>query len=566
MKEESKGLYLALLLSMVIIFAVNYLFPATPVETADAEQLNAPTVEESLSSSPAENEIQNTVADDEEAPEEELVALPDDPRVMINTPALQGSINLKGARLDSLNLIKYKQTLEQDSPFVELLLPAGSNAPYFVQNGWLSSDPNLKLPTAESIWTAKSEALTPQSPLTLEYDNGEGLRFIRVISVDENYLFTVQDTVENNTANPVVLYPYGLISRTFGADETQSRSVVHEGISGVINGSLKEIKLSSLKEGKPEAFESTGAWAGFSDRYWFTAFILNADTKNALKFSKISEKSYQADYRGAPMTIASGSASSQLTRFFAGAKEIKLLDAYKENQKIEKFDLAVDFGWYYFLTKPFFFILDFLYNIIGNMGWAILLFAALLRLAMFPIANKSYESMSKMKKLQPKIMDIQQKYKDNKMLQQQATMELYKREKINPASGCLPMFIQIPVFFSLYKVLNISLEIRHAPFIGWIKDLSAPDPLTISTWSHIPLPAFIDVGVWPILMGFTMWFQQKLNPAPANKDQARMFAMLPLIFTFMLGHFASGLVIYWTLSNLLSIVQQKAIMRKNGVK
>ena len=283
-------------------------------------------------------------------------------------------------------------------------------------------------------------------------------------------------------------------------------------------------------------------------------------------FLMLDAKTYQADYVGAPITVAPGSVGTNTVKMFAGAKEIKLLDNYTKQFNIPKFDLAVDFGWYYFLTKPFFYILDFLYNFIGNMGWAILLFAALLRFLMFPIANKSYESMSKMKKVQPRIKELQERYGDDKMKLQQETLELYRREKINPAAGCLPMLIQIPVFFSLYKVLNISIEIRHAPFIGWIKDLSAPDPLTLSAWTHLPIPGLLDIGVWPILMGLTMWIQQKLNPAPTNKDQARMFAMMPVIFTFMLGHFASGLVIYWTLSNILSIIQQKAIMKKNGVK
>lgn len=558
MKEETKGLYLAILLSILIIFVVNYFLPTQQM------------VDDGVASAPATPEVSvlekqgnDDVTQPENKTSSEIAA--EYKRVPVKTPSLNGSIRLQGARFDFLNLTKYKQTLDVDSPDVELLSPAGSETPYFAELGWLSSDNNLKLPNSETLWTVRGEELTPQTPLTFEWDNGQGLKFIRTVNVDEHYLFTITQTVENNTSNPVVLYPYGLVNRTYNPDKANRSAVVHEGISSVINGDLEEFKYKDLKEGKPESFELTEGWAGFSDRYWFTAFIFDNGTKNTLKFANNGNETYQVDFRSAPLTIASGAAASTQVRFFAGAKEIKLLDRYTDENHIKKLDLAVDFGWYYFLTKPFFYILTFLYGFIGNMGWAILLFAALLRLVMFPVANKSYESMTKMKKIQPKVMELQEKYKNNKMLLQQATMDLYRREKINPASGCLPLFIQIPVFFSLYKVLNISIEIRHAPFIGWIKDLSAPDPLTISAWSHIPLPGLIDIGIWPILMGVTMWIQQKLNPAPANKDQARMFALMPVIFTFMLGHFASGLVIYWTLSNVLSILQQKAIMRKYGV-
>ena len=359
------------------------------------------------------------------------------------------------------------------------------------------------------------------------------------------------------------MYPYALINKVYKPDNSSS-NVVHEGMLGVLESSLKEFKPNDLDIGEKKEFETNGGWFGFGERYWFSAITLNKSTKNKVSFSRTAENTYQTDYVGTPVTIANGSVGTSVSNFFAGAKEITLLDNYTKNLNIDKFDLAVDFGWYYFLTKPFFYILDFLYDLIGNMGWAILLFAALLRLAMFPIANKSYESMSKMKKVQPKIQAIQELYKDDKMRLQQEMMNLYKKEKINPASGCLPMLIQIPVFFSLYKVLNIAIEIRHAPFIGWIKDLSAPDPMTLSAMTGLPIPNLLDLGVWPILMGITMYLQQKLSPKPANKDQARMLMLMPIIFTFMLGHFASGLVIYWTLSNVLSIIQQKAIMRKIG--
>jgi len=552
MKEETKNLYMAVILSVLIIFGVNHFFapmPQTPKQT-QAQPQTAPVIEaQSL-----KNEGSVLSLDE---------ALKKDDRVKIQTPALTGSIRLKGARFDFLDLSKYKQTLEPNSPNVQMLQPAETETPYFAEFGFLSQNPSM-VPDASSLWASNEAKLTPQTPVTLKFDNGSGLIFTRQISIDENYLITISDNILNNTSQTTELYPFGRISRTYKTNE-KSRSVVHEGITGVIEGSSKEIKLSEIKENKPKTFEGKTAWLGFSDRYWFTAFILDGSKENTLTLSKVGNGTYQTDFRGEVMRIAPYSSVQNTVKFFAGAKEIKLLDKYTKDG-IQKFDLAVDFGWYYFLTKPFFYILDFLYKLIGNMGWAILLFAALLRLLMFPIANKSFESMSKMKKIQPKIIGLQNTYKNDKLLLQQKTMELYKKEKINPASGCLPMFIQIPIFFSLYKVLNIAIEIRHAPFIGWIKDLSAPDPLTISVWSHIPLPSILDIGIWPILMGLTMWLQQKLNPAPANKDQARMFALLPFIFTLMLGHFASGLVIYWTLSNILSLIQQKTIMHKNGVK
>jgi YidC/Oxa1 family membrane protein insertase len=552
-KDETKSLYAAIILSMLIIFGINRLFPTHGQETVQPEQ----------------NEVTIPQAVTEVAPQqaaEEALHVEDAPRVAFENGAVIGSVNLRGARFDDLRLSRYKQTLLADSDDVVLLSAAGSDEPYFAEFGWLGTDTAVPLPNAQTVWTAHSEKFGTDKPLVLTYDNGQGLRFIRTIGVDGNYLFTIRDRVENTTDGVVTLYPYGLISRTYNPNTVSGRSVVHEGISAVVDGSLKELKLKDLQDRTAETFEFSKGWAGFSDRYWFTALIPDADRASVLKTAQTADETYQVDFRGAPVEIAPDGTAELTTRFFAGAKEIRLLDTYAKKDGIDKFDLAVDFGWYYFLTKPFFYILTFLYELIGNMGWAILLFALLLRLAMFPIANKSYDSMSKMRKVQPKVQALQEQYGDNKMLLQQATMELYRREKINPASGCLPMFIQIPIFFSLYKVLNIAIEIRQAPFIGWIKDLSAPDPLTVSVWSHIPLPTFLNVGVWPILMGVTMWIQQKLNPAPANKDQARMFAMMPIIFTFMLGQFASGLVIYWTLSNILSILQQKAIMHKNGVK
>ena len=555
MQEDMKGLYAAVILSVVIIVGSNWLFPQTQPVVEQPAETAAELPQDSLQLKPAD-EAETVLSTSE--------AVKADQRITFANEAVTGSFRVKGARFDELYLNKYKQTLEENSPQVELLAPAKTQTPYYAEFGWLSNDASVRLPGENTLWKAKNSRLSPETPVVLEWDNGQGLKFVRKISLDNNYMFTVEQIVENNSSKNITLYPYGLINRKHQKTETAS-GVVHEGLIGVMDSTLKEVKYSALEDGEKEEFASDGGWAGFSDRYWFSAFILDNNQESKVKFSRTGKELYQADFVGQPVLVAANTVGTSTTRFFAGAKEIKLLDRYTKNLNIDKFDLAVDFGWYYFLTKPFFYILDFLYRLIGNMGWAILLFAALLRAVMFPIANKSYESMSKMKKVQPKILDLQEKYKDDKMKLQQEMMTLYRKEKINPASGCLPLLIQIPIFFSLYKVLNISIEIRHAPFIGWIKDLSAPDPLTLSVMTHLPIPGFLDIGVWPIAMGLTMYIQQKLNPKPANKDQARMFALMPLIFMFMLGHFASGLVIYWTLSNILSIIQQKIIMKKVGV-
>lgn len=558
MNEDIKSFYAAIIISLILIFATNYFFFKQENKSAPQVSVSLPE-QETTAVQTAEGASDQTKEVVFLSPEEAVAA---NPSVRIQTPALTGSFRTRGFRIDNLWLEKYKQTLSPDSPDVELLMPAKTTNPYYAEFGWLASDNSVRLPGADTLWTVKGKELTEKTPIVLEWDNGQGLKFITKISLDENYLFTINQSVENNTDKNITLFPYGLIARAPGA--IGGRGVVHEGLIGVINSTLEEIKYDDLKDENKE-FTTTGGWMGFSDRYWFSAIVLNNDGESRVKFGKTGENLYQTDFVGAPVTIAAGSVGSDQIMLYSGAKEIKLLDKYTSSHHIPKFDLAVDFGWYYFLTKPFFYILDFLYGIIGNMGWAILLFAALLRLFMFPIANKSYESMAKMKKIQPKLKELQEKY-DDKVKLQQETMELYRREKINPAAGCLPMLIQIPVFFSLYKVLNIAIEIRHAPFIGWIKDLSAPDPLTLSVITHLPIPGFLDIGVWPIIMGLTMYVQQKLNPTPTNKDQARMFALLPLIFMFMMGHFASGLVIYWTLSNILSIIQQKAIAKKNEGK
>lgn len=560
MKEETKGLFLAIILSTIAIILVNWIWPTTSTEKQITPEVHSINKEASVNKLDEHNLY--TQAEQQDISLND--ALKKDKRIDIANAKIVGSIRIKGARFDNILLSNYKQNLEQNSDDVELLMPSETTSPFYSEFGWLSNNQQLNLPNSNTLWKVNGKKLTPETPITMEWNNGQGLKFIRKISLDKDYMFQIEQLVENNSGKSVTLYPYALINKVYTPEDTTTK-VVHEGLLGVVESSLKEIKPNDLDVGEKKEFETNGGWFGFGERYWFSAITLNKTIKNKVRFSRTGKNTYQADYVGSPLTIANGSIGTAVSNFFAGAKEIALLDDYTKKLNIDKFDLAVDFGWYYFLTKPFFYILDFLYKFIGNMGWAILLFAALLRLAMFPIANKSYESMSKMKKVQPKIQAIQDMYKDDKMRLQQEMMNLYKKEKINPASGCLPMLIQIPVFFSLYKVLNIAIEIRHAPFIGWIKDLSAPDPMTLSAISGLPIPSLFDLGMWPILMGVTMYLQQKLSPKPTNKDQARMLMLMPIVFTFMLGHFASGLVIYWTLSNILSIIQQKTIMRKIGV-
>jgi YidC/Oxa1 family membrane protein insertase len=554
-KEDLKGFYMAIILSAMVVLGVNYFFPQEKPKPTEQEVVIS-AADEPVTVENEDKDAQVVFADVQET-------LQQDARLPIENDSVKGSIRLKGARFDEILLTKYKQTIEENSPAVELFAPAKTAEAFFAEYGWLSSDEKLRLPNKDTQWQViEGKELTPQTPVTLVWYNGQGLTFKYVISMDEHYLFNVQQSVENHSGHAVTLVPYGLLSK-HATEEDMQRSIAHQGFTAILDDNLKEIIYSNITE-EGQNFETTGGWVSFSDKYWFGAFVFNDDFAAKISLRQVAENTYQLDYKGQAIEVQSGASASMDTRLYAGAKEIKLLDKYAES--IKKFDLAVDFGWYYFLTKPFFYILDYLYQLLGNMGWAILLFAAMLRLALFPIANKSFENMSKMRKVQPKIMAIQAMYKDNKMAQQRATMELYKKEKINPAAGCLPMLIQIPVFFSLYKVLVISLEIRHAPFIGWIKDLSAPDPLTISQWAHIWVPAALDIGVWPLIYGLTMYLQNKLNPKPTNKDQARMFALMPLLFMLMFAHFAVGLIIYWTLSNILSMIQQRVIMYKNGVK
>jgi YidC/Oxa1 family membrane protein insertase len=511
------------------------------------------------------------------------------PRVMISTPTLNGSIDLKGARIDNLALEQYRETVDPRSPPIVLFAPSGAPDAYYAEFGWVPAAATAqKVPGPDTVWKQEGGgALTADHPVTLSYDNGDGLIFRRTIAVDDHYLFTIRDEVQNKSGSPVTLFPYGLISR-HGTPKVLGYYILHEGLIGVMgNEGLQEETYKKIEDKKNESWEVTNAWLGFTDKYWAAALLPDTDAKVHARFSAGEaggQKTYQTDYLLEPQTIAPGATGAADARLFAGAKEVSVVGinfpfavsgGYNQALHLNHFDLLIDWGWFYFITKPMFLAIDFFFHLVGNFGIAILIVTVLVKLLFFPLANKSYASMAKMKAVQPELAMIRERYGDDKMKQQQAMMELYKKQKINPVAGCLPIAIQIPVFFSLYKVLFITLEMRHAPFYGWIHDLSAPDPTNIFTlFGMIPfdptvLPlvgSFLHLGIWPAIMGVTMWVQMKLNPAPPDPTQQMIFNWMPIIFTFMLATFPAGLVIYWAWNNTLSVIQQSAIMHRNGAK
>jgi YidC/Oxa1 family membrane protein insertase len=498
--------------------------------------------------------------------------LKDNPRVDIETPELTGSINLKGARIDDLLLTRYRETEDPASPAITLLSPAGSAAPnhaYYAEFSWLADTQSTAVPTADTVWTADNAKLTPDHPVKLTWNNGQGLVFERLIAVDEHAMFTLTDRVANTNTAPVTLYPFGIVARQ-GLPPAGGSSVVLEGGLGVLGGTLEEYKFKKLVDSGKQTEESTGGWLGFTDKYWLVAMIPPQSEKLAAEFNyntgagEAGQGFFQSDYRGASMQVPAKGDIERVSHLFAGAKRVRLLDGYADQYNIPHFDRAIDFGWFYFLTKPFLYLLAYLASAVGSIGLAILLFTVLLKLATLPLSLKSYHSMARMKALQPEMKKIQERFADDKMRQSQEMMELYKREKVSPMSGCFPTLIQIPIFFALYKVLYVNIEMRHAPFYGWITDMSAPDPTSVFTLCGlIPLhlPLAFQIGVWPILMGLSMFLQQRLSPQPPDKSQARIFMIMPVIFTYMLARMPAGLVIYWTWSNLIGIVQQWLIMR-----
>jgi YidC/Oxa1 family membrane protein insertase len=511
------------------------------------------------------------------------------PRVVIATPRLRGSIDLKGARIDNLSLEQYRETVDPNSPPIVLFSPSGSPEAYYAEFGWVpAAGSTQKLPGPDTVWTQEgSGALGVDHPVMLVYDNGEGLVFHRTIAVDDHYLFTVRDQVQNNSGAPVALFPYGLISR-HGTPKVQGYYILHEGLIGVMGDQgLQTETYKKIEDKKSVTWDVTNAWLGFTDKYWAATLLPNTDARVHARFSAgeaDAQKTYQADYLLDAVTVAPGATGAADARLFAGAKEVSVVGinfplasfgGYNQALQLNHFDLLIDWGWFYFITKPMFLALDFFFRLVGNFGVAILIVTVLVKFLFFPLANKSYASMAKMKAVQPEMTMIRERFADDKMKQQQAMMELYKKEKINPIAGCLPIAIQIPVFFSLYKVLFITIEMRHAPFYGWIHDLSSPDPTNIFTlFGLLPfdptvLPligGFMHMGIWPLIMGVTMWVQMKLNPPPPDPTQQMIFNYMPIIFTFMLANFPAGLVIYWAWNNTLSVIQQSTIMHRNGAK
>jgi YidC/Oxa1 family membrane protein insertase len=485
--------------------------------------------------------------------------------IEIMSDSLKGSIALKGLRFDDLVLIKYKQDLSDTSPAVRLLEKSDSIDSYFVDLGWFSADSTLDLPNSETLWSCDDSALTPNKPINLSWTNKYGAKFIVNIAMDDNYLLTIKQTLINNTDRSITTGIYGLINKDYNAKE-KMLNILHQGPIGSINNQLQEYSYDKVKDKKNIKFANSAVdWIGITDKYWLVAFVPDklSTYKTSFQYAKKgSRDKYQVDFVTASMEIPQGTEYSLTHHLFAGAKKVDLLDKYEKNYDIKLFDRAIDFGWFYILTKPVFNALNFFYKYTHNFGVSILIVTIIIKMLMFSLANKSYKSMKKMKDMQPEVERIKSLHGDDKMRLNQEIMQLYKREKINPISGCLPLILQIPVFFSIYKVLYVTIEMRQAPFFGWIKDLSAPDPTNIfNLFGLIPFdpPSFLNIGAWPIIMALTMFLQQQMSPPPADPVQAQVMKFMPLFFLIMFSSFPAGLLIYWSWNNILSIIQQYSI-------
>ena len=567
MNQDNRNLVLAIVCSALLVIGYQ-IFYELPKQQALEEQalleqkdliLTAPE-QTSNNEKIAETSIQQT----------EIVNAP---RITIDTPSIEGSISLAGARIDDIVLKNYTKTLDENSSKIRFFNRIDDTKPYFAEFGWIGSE-EINLPNSTSIWKTNQSVLQPGKPVTLSYET-TSLKFTRVFEINEDYLIKITDKVKNTGISDTTLYPYGLVRRT-GLPKVDGLFILHEGPIAVINEELKEVDYNDLIDDGDEIISSKidGGWIGITDKYWLAALIPDQKDRSefAFRYSKKSAGQWQSDWRGSAKILSSGSEIETTSHLYAGAKKLALLDKVEEDIGAYRFDLAIDFGWFYFLTKPFFYTLNWLSKYLGNFGLAIIGLTIIIKILFFPLQNGSYRSMAKMRALQPKLTELRERYKGDQQALNKAMMEMYRSEKVNPAAGCLPIFIQIPVFFALYKVLYVTIEMRHAPFYGWINDLSAKDPTSILNLFGLlpysvqnwPIPDFFQLGVWPIIMGASMWLQFRLNPTPPDPIQARIFAWMPVIFTFLLATFPAGLVIYWTINNLLSIGQQWLIMRQTN--
>ncbi|MFZ9437884.1 MAG: membrane protein insertase YidC [Candidatus Fonsibacter ubiquis] len=561
---ENKNVLLAVILSTAILIGWSFYFE-NPEEaqrkraeiqgkTETQTSIQKPEAPQPSKANPAKSISRNE-------------ALKESDRVLIENKNLSGSISLRGALIDDIILKNYRETLDPNSKPIVLLSPKKYEQGYFVESGWATTKSDIKVPDNNSLWQIKEgKKLTPNSPITLEWNSREGLIFSKKIEIDDKYLFKITETVRNDKNRAVDLFHYGQITKN-AKPTTENFYILHEGLIGVVDKNLKEETYSAVEKEK-KTYNGKSGWFGITDKYWMSAII--PESGKSFKGEYSYTNNYKANFIiSEPNTISPQKSTTGNIKIFIGAKEVYPIDNYAEKEKIDRFDLAIDWGWFYFITKPLFFVIDYIFKIVGNFGVAIIILTALVRIVFFPLSNYSFKYIAKMKVLQPEMLRLKELYKDDVRRTQQEMMALYKREKVNPLSGCLPILVQIPIFFAVYKMLFVTLEMRHAPFFGWIKDLSAADPTTIfNLFGLIPWepPTFLMIGIWPILMGITMYLQQKLNPAPPDPIQAKIFAWFPFIITIMLASFPSGLVIYWTASNILTMAQQYYIMRKTTVK
>ena len=556
---DSKNVIAAISLSAAVIIIYGLFFAPPP---PDPKKIN--------------NEKNNIVESTSEAPSLDQnvevskisrnEAIENEDRVKFENSTIIGSISLVGASIDDLTFKKYTNTLNGDDNVI-LLNPKKVEDGYYIETGWATANKNINLPNSKTIWTIEgNNKLTPNSPIKLSWTNDQNIKFIKDISIDDQYLFKVNQTIINNSEKTYNFYPYGQIIRNL-APEIIDFFILHEGLIGVFDDQLVEEDYDDIEE-KKFSINADKGWLGITDKYWITSLIPQENRKFRTDFDY--KNKFRANFIETSATeIGANETKSNEIKIIIAAKEVDIIDGYAENLNISKYDLAIDWGWFYFLVKPLFFLIDYFFKLTGNFGIAIILITICIRIVFFPLANYSFKSMAKMKVLQPEMTRLKELHKEDKMKLQQEMMALYKKEKVNPVSGCLPIFIQIPFFFAIYKVLFVTLEMRHQPFYGWIKDLSERDPTSIfNLFGLIPWdpPSFLLIGVWPCLMGLSMYLQQKLNPTPPDPIQAKIFAFFPLFLTVILAPFPSGLVIYWTINNILTMAQQYVIIKRTTVK